>query len=171
MEEEKEIEIIDDESVVEEKIKKIKSELTECRKEKEEYLFGWQRARADFINYKKDEEKNREEFAKFAAKSILYDVLNVLDSIDVALKRSESGGLQEIKKQFLEILKRNGVEVVGVGPGVKFDPAEHESVAENEVESAHMDGVIIEELQKGYKLFNRVLRPSKVKVGVYKIKN
>lgn len=167
MEEEKEIEIVED-VTLEEKIKKIKGELKECQKEKEEYLLGWQRSKADFINYKKDEEKNREEFIKFSSKNILYDILKVVDSIDIALKHKENEGMREIKNQFLEVLKENVVEEINVNKGMKFDPTEHESIMEFEVETDDLDGVIIEELQKGYKLFNRVLRPSKVKVGIYK---
>jgi molecular chaperone GrpE (heat shock protein) len=166
------VEIINEDSdKIENKFKKLKDELNICKKEKEEYLAGWQRAKADFINYKKDEEKNREEFAKFTAKNILYDMLQVLDSIDIAFLHKESEGIKEIKSQFLEVLRRNGVEEIAVENGIKFNPFEHESIIEAEVETKDSDGVIIEELQKGYKLFNRVLRPSKVKVGVYKIKN
>lgn len=166
------IEIIDgEESDFKNRLKKIKEELKICQKEKEEYLLGWQRAKADFINYKKDEEKQREEFAKFAMKSILYDMLHVLDSIDIALQHGESQGIKEIKNQFLEILKRNGMEEIFAEKGLKFNPAEHESIMEEEMETENLDGVIIDELQKGYKLFNRVLRPSKVKVGIYKVKN
>lgn len=164
-----EVEIINEDSdKIENKFKKLKDELSACKREKEEYLAGWQRAKADFINYKKDEEKTREEFAKFAAKNILYDMLQVLDSIDSALKHSESQGIKETRNQFLEILKRHGVEEIESSKGVKFNPAEHESIMEAEAETEDLDGIIIEELQKGYKLFNRVLRPAKVKVGIFK---
>ena len=79
--------------------------------------------------------------------------------------------LQALLWQFLEILRRHGVEEIEYTEGKQLDPAEHESVAEQEVKEENLDGTIVEELQKGYKLFNRVLRPSKVKVGVYKIKD
>lgn len=166
------IEIIEgDENDFKNRLKKIKEELKICQKEKEEYLTGWQRAKADFINHRKDEEKYKEEFAKFAAKNVLYDMLNVLDSVDIALKHKESEGVREIKNQFLEILKRNGVEKIEIGEGTKFNPFEHEAVEESEVEIENKDDIIIEELQRGYKLFDRVLRPSKVKVGIYKSVN
>jgi len=166
------IEIVEsDEGDFKDRLKKVKEELRICRKEKEEYLAGWQRAKADFINYKKDEEKQREEFAKFAAKTVLYDCLGVLDSIDMALKHGGERGIKEIKNQFLEILRKNGITEINAEKGVKFNPEEHESIMEMEVETEDLDGVIIEELQKGYKLLNRVLRPSKVKVGIYKIKD
>lgn len=172
-EDEKEIEIVADEEEIkaDSKFKKLKKELEECRKEKEEYLAGWQRAKADFINARKDEEKRMEEFAKFANKNILNDFLQAADSIDMALKHAESEGMKQIKSQFAEILKKHGVAEVDSSLGKKFNPEEHEAIEEAEVETESQDGVIIEELQKGYKLFNRVLRPAKVKVGVYKIKD
>ena len=165
------IEIVNEEEGIKEKLKKTKEELRICQKEKEEYLAGWQRAKADFINYKKDEEKNREEFAKFAAKNLIYDILQITDSVDIAIKHGGGEGIKEIKNQFLEILRRYGVEEIVIKKGNKFDPAEHESITEEAVEKEDLDGAVVEELQKGYKLFNRVLRPSKVKVGAYKIKN
>ena len=162
------MEIINEDEGFKEKFKKIKEELKIYQKEKEEYLAGWQRAKADFINYKKDEEKQREEFAKFVAKNVLYDCLSVLDSIDMALKHGGGQGIKEIKNQFLEILRKNGVSEINSEKGVKFNPDEHESIAEENTENENLDGLIVEELQKGYKLFNRVLRPSKIKVGTYK---
>jgi len=160
-----------DESDFKNRLKKVKDELKSCQKEKEEYLAGWQRAKADFINARKDEEKRMEEFAKFANKSILINFLQVADSVDMALRHGESEGMRQIKSQFFEILKRGGVEEIDSSPGKKFDPGEHEAIEEYIVETESKDGVIIDELQRGYKLFNRVLRPAKVKVGVYKVKD
>lgn len=168
-----EIEIVNEEDTdkAENKLKKIKEELNVCRKEKEEYLTGWQRAKADFINYKKNEEKGMEEFAKFAAQNMILEMLRVMDSVEMALKHKESEGVKEIKSQFLEVLRKYGVEEIKADKGEKFHPAEHESIAEEGIDKEDLDGTIVEELQKGYKLFNRVLRPSKVKVGTYKIKD
>lgn len=165
------IEIINDDESLKDKFKKLKSDLSVCQKEKEEYLAGWQRAKADFINYKKDGEKTKEEFAKFATQNLLYEMLCVLDSVEMAQKHKESEGVREIKGQFLEVLRKYGVEEIDAGHGVRFNPMEHESVTDESVDVEDLDGAIVEELQKGYKLFNRVLRPSKVKVGTYKIKN
>ncbi|MEK7503268.1 MAG: nucleotide exchange factor GrpE [Patescibacteria group bacterium] len=172
MKDENDIEIIEgDESDFKDRIKKIKEELRSCQKIKEEYLAGWQRAKADFINARKDEEKRMEEFAKFANKNILSDFLAVGDSIDMALRHAESEGVRQIKGQFAEILKRNGLSEIESAKGLKFNPEENEAILEENVETEAEDGVIIEELQKGYKLWNRVLRPAKVKIGVYKVKN
>ena len=86
-----------DESDFKNRLKKVKDELKSCQKEKEEYLAGWQRAKADFINARKDEEKRMEEFAKFANKSILINFLQVADSVDMALRHGESDGMRPIK--------------------------------------------------------------------------
>src|SRR3989344_8705428 len=154
-----------DESGFKNRLKKVKDELKSCRKEKEEYLAGWQRAKADFINARKDEEKRMEEFAKFANKNILMDFLQVADSVDMALRHTQDEGVKQIKGQFAEILKRNGAEEIDSSTGNKFNPQEHEAIEDVGVETESEDGVIIEELQKGYKLFNRALRAAKVKVG------
>src|SRR3989344_5872505 len=140
-----EAEEVGDEESFKDRLKKIKEELKICKKEKEEYLAGWQRAKADFINYKKDEEKQREEFAKFAAKNLLYDCLGVLDSVDMALNHSGGQGIKEIKNQFLEILRKNGIVEINAEKGVKFNPEGHESIAEENVETENLDGLIVEE--------------------------
>ena len=157
-----------DEEVLEEdglndKLKKLRGELKDCQKEKAEYLAGWQRAKADFINARKDEEKARAEFAKFAAERVLREMLAVADSLEIA-------GDKHICAQLRDILKREGVEPIEAS-GIKFDPMRHEALEQVELNDKEKDGVIIEELQKGYKIHDRVLRPSKVKVGVYKNQN
>ncbi|QQG42313.1 MAG: nucleotide exchange factor GrpE [Candidatus Giovannonibacteria bacterium] len=148
------------------KLKKLREELKVCQKEKAEYLAGWQRAKADFINARKDEEKARAEFAKFAGERILREMLAVADSL-LARRSFSEGGEDPIYNQLLDILKREGVEQIEANGG-RFDPMYHEALERVGVSERERDGVIIEELQKGYMIYNRVLRPSKVKVGVYK---
>ena len=162
-----------DEEVLEEdglndKLKKLRVELKECEKQKAEYLAGWQRTKADFINARKDEEKARAEFAKFAAERVLREMLAVADSL-LARRSFSEGGEDPIYQQLLEILKREGVEPIEAS-GIKFDPMRHEALEQVEVNDKEKDGVIMEELQKGYMIHNRVLRPSKVKVGVFREK-
>ncbi|PIS13365.1 MAG: nucleotide exchange factor GrpE [Candidatus Tagabacteria bacterium CG09_land_8_20_14_0_10_41_14] len=147
------------------KLKKIKEKLKRCQKEKEEYLSGWQRCRADFINARKDEEKKREEFIKFSNQIILLNLLPVLDSFDSALKHTEhkeKRGFVLIKTQLDEILKKHGLEPIK-SEGENFNPQFHE--AAEEVESEKESGIIVEEIQKGYLLHEKVLRPSKVKIA------
>src|SRR3989344_43532 len=155
------------------KIKKLKEELGECRKKAEEYLAGWQRAKADFINSRKDEEKEREAMVRFANKKLLYELLSVKDSMEMALERAEeidksfAGGLNQILSLLSQIMRGCGVSETEA-LGQRFNPEEHESMEEEEVSEAEKDQVILEVVQKGYKIHDRVLRPAKVKVGIYK---
>lgn len=153
-----------DEDIVEEsglsgKLKELREGLKVCQKEKADYLAGWQRTKADFINARKDEEKTRGEFAKFSAERILKEILTVADSLELA-----GGELGPIYAQLREVLKKHGVEPIEA-KGKAFDPASHEAL--ERVEVSEKDGMVLEELQKGYMIHDRVLRPSKVKVGVY----
>jgi molecular chaperone GrpE len=134
----------------------------------EEYLNGWKRAKADLINYQKDEAKRFEEVVKFANAAIIKDLIVVLDSFNIALEvlekqeKSEKG-IYMIKAQLEDILKKNGLETMASSVGSKFDPNFHEAVAE--VESEKPAGTIIEEIEKGYLLNGRVIRPTKVKLS------
>ena len=156
-EDEKEIEYIEDEKEkalnFEKKIKKLKEKLKVCQKEKEEYLAGWQRERADFVNYRQKEEermKEKEQFLKEKAEKELPEDLK---------ENSWVKGILEIKNQMENILKKEGVKEIEKRE--KFDPAFHEAVKVVEGE----ENKIIEILQKGYLLNGRVIRPARVKVG------
>lgn len=148
------------------KIKKIKKQLKSCEKERGEYLAGWQRAKADLINYKKEQEQKNSDIFKFANENFIIELLPVLDSFELALKHStnRAGGYEGIKhlhNQLLQILKSNGLEEIKA-VGEKFNPEFHESVGEIKGKKS---GIIVEEVQKGYKLNNKVIRPSKVKIS------
>ena len=165
------MEIINEEEYesAKDKLKKLKDELKAVKSERDDYLAGWQRAKADFINARKDEEKARAEFVKFATEQVLREMLAVADSL-LARRSLGEGGEEPIYQQLLDILKKEGVEPIEA-LGEKFNPLEHEALEQVEVSEKEKEGVIIEELQKGYMIHNRVLRPSKVKVGIYKIKS
>ncbi|MBU4285084.1 nucleotide exchange factor GrpE [Patescibacteria group bacterium] len=155
----------------EHKIKGLKEQLKKAEQERAEYLAGWQRAKADLINYKKEQEAKISEIFKFANEGLIYDVLPVLDSFELAMKHFENNhknteglGQEEIKQiynQFKNILKSSGVEEIQVA-GEKFNPEFHEAVGEIEGKE---QGIIVEEVQKGYKLNNKVIRASKVKIS------
>ncbi len=148
------------------KLKKAREELRKCAAEKKEYLDGWQRARADLSNYKKDEAKRFEEFGRFAAEGVIAEAVAVLDSFDLALQhempKDVEKGLVMIRSQIEDILRRRGLEVMQP-LGQKFDPAYHESLGE--VETDGEEGVVVEVLQLGYLLAGRVLRPARVKIS------
>ena len=67
-------------------LKKLREKLRECQKQKEEYLTGWQRARAELVNARKEDEKHKDEFKKFAAASLIDDLLSIADSFEMAFK-------------------------------------------------------------------------------------
>lgn len=148
---------------------KLTKELEECKKQRDEYLAGWQRAKADFANYQKDEVKRIELMAKFAAADLILDILLVMDSFDLALVRARndkddefSKGLHLIRAQLESILKKRGVEEIKA-LGEKLDTNFHEAV-ETTVDETKPEGTIVEVLERGYLLHGRVLRPAKVRV-------
>jgi len=166
-------------------IEELKKKLQEFEKQKCEYLACWQREKADFLNYKKEEMERVGEFLKYANEAFILKILMILDNFELAarqnfpsenlsgqekeqLKKVMDGFLQ-IKKQIQDFLKSQGVEEVKT-IGEIFNPNLHEAVEDvsSEVlakEGKKIDsGVIIEEIQKGYKINGRLLRPAKVKV-------
>lgn len=150
--------------------KKLKKKIEEIEKQKKEYLAGWQRERADFINYKKDELKKIEELIKYASLGMVLKLLPILDNFDIAEKKiSEKSknnkdikGLIQIKNQLEDFLKTSDIERIEV-LGKRFDPAYHE-IVELVEEKGKESGIIIEEMQKGYTVHGKILRPAKVKV-------
>lgn len=154
------------------------NELEKLKKEKEEYLRGWQKERADFINYKKDEKERFKEVIKFSNERIIKSLIAVLDGFDLALGNSwqKEGnerylkGIYLIKNQLADILEKEGVEVIEAKVGEPFDPAKHEVVAMAENEKAAPD-TIVEVLEKGYILNHKVIRPCRVMVAKQKTIN
>jgi len=152
-------------------IEELKKKLEETEKLKNEYLAGWQRARADLINYKKEEMERVGGLMKVAQEGLIIELLPILDNFDIAeknipneLKDNETiKGFLQIKQQILDFLKKKGVEEIK-SIGEKFDPLYHEVVGEVDTDEVET-GVIVEEIQKGYKIEGRVLRPAKVKVA------
>lgn len=145
-------------------------ELSKCQKEREEYLDGWKRAKADLINFKKDESKRIEAIVKFSNEILVKDLINVLDSFDLALvalgleqdNRTQKG-LYLIRQQLEDILKQNGLERIIISVGQPFDPGFQEAVAT--IESDKPSGTIIEEVERGYLLNGKLIRPVRVKVA------
>lgn len=150
------------------KTPKPEGELEKLIKEKEEYLNGWKRAKADLINYQKDEAKRLEEFSKFAVAALSVDLIAVLDSFELAKMSMEAGspaakGFSLIESQLIEALKKYGVERIKMNLGSPFDPATQESVGE--MESLHPPGSVAEVVGQGYTLHGKVARPAKVRLA------
>ena len=145
--------------------------MDETPKEKslqDEYLAGWQRERADFLNYKREEMERLKLFLGYAAEDILVKLLPIVDNLELAEKElteehknnSFVTGVLQIASQLREFLKTQGVEEME-SYGKKFNPEFHEAVGEMEGKEAGMVGEVV---AKGYMLRGKVLRPAKIKV-------
>lgn len=151
-------------------IKEFQDKLRECEKLKQDYLKGWQRERADFLNYKKNELERWEKLKRELKKEILLKILEILDDLERAknqfpanLKNSDWGeGFFQIEKSFLKFLKEEKVEEIK-SENEKFNPDYHQVIEQIEKEGEE-SGKIVEVLEKGYLLEGQVLRPAKVKV-------
>lgn len=136
-----------------------------------EYREQMLRLKADFDNTKKRLERDRSDSVKFANEKLLVEILNVMDNFDRALQSLEEGhetakvkqGLKLAQTELHKVLDRNGVQAVK-SVGEAFDPQLHEAVATVEVEGAE-EGTVIDEVQKGYTLNGRLIRPSRVRIA------
>lgn len=149
----------------------IQQELAQLRQLNEEYQQRWLRAQADFDNYRKRTLKEKEDLLKYASFAVFEQLLPVIDNFERAMQASKSNndydslskGLDMIIRQLGQVLEQEGVVPIEA-VGQPFNPEYHQAVAQ--VESGEEEGIIVEELQKGYKLKDRVIRPSMVKVSM-----
>jgi len=149
----------------------LKQELAELLAQRDEYLDGWQRAVAEFVNYKKRIEREREQMHQNAVGNVVRHYLDVVDDLNRALKnRPAQGdgakwadGIELIYRKLLTNLEAEGVTLIE-GQGQPFDPNRHEAISQ-EPNADHESGAIIEVVQNGYLLGERVLRPARVRVA------
>jgi molecular chaperone GrpE len=158
------MEAYDDEFVSEEEadsgpaaLKKLRERLNKAVEEKQEYLEGWQRARADFANYKKEEASihgDREERSKA---KLIEELMPALDVLELSIKHHpDDANLKMIEKQFLDSLKRLGIEKFGAA-GEEFDPVRHEALAKQTD-----DHIVISVERSGYRIADTIIRPAQV---------
>ncbi len=129
------------------------------------------RLRADFENYKRRVQLDKEADYKYRAQSVLTDILPVLDNLERALAIqptteeavSLTKGVEMVYRSLLAALEKEGLEQI-TSEGVQFDPNIHQAVMQ-EKDDSQEPGIVLQELQKGYKLKDRILRPSMVKVN------
>jgi molecular chaperone GrpE len=148
-----------------EKLKKLAAE-------RDQYLDMAQRSRAEFENYQKRNQKEREQERRYAFGPLVYDLLPVLDNLDRALaaaqKAGDTGALVQgvamVQSQFLEMLKRHGITRVVAAPASPFDPNVHQAVMQKPTAEVE-PGQIVDVLEPGYMNQDRVLRPAKVTVS------
>ena len=158
-------------------LQKREEKIRALEEEKADYLDRWQRALAELDNYRKRKEKEQENIRKYALESVLYELLGVIDNFERALLHINQTnsidalkqGVEMVYEQFKGLLKQHNVErIEAVGKG--FDPRWHEAMEiMNEDARKHADDfVITEEMLPGYMLYDRLLRPAKVKVSAVK---
>jgi molecular chaperone GrpE len=127
------------------------------------------RTAAEFDNYRKRVDRERRELAEYAAADVLTELLPIVDNLERALQAPAGGedafrkGVELIHKQMLDLLRRRGVKPIEA-QGAAFDPNFHQAVI-HEVSDAHREGEVMQELQRGYMLGDRLLRPAMVKVA------
>ena len=152
-------------------IDQLQTEVEEARAKADEYLDGWQRARAEFANYKKRVEREQAQTYQNASGSIIKRYLDVVDDLGLALKNrplddegaSWANGIELIYHKLLTIMENEGVTPMDADGGY-FDPNLHEAVT-SEPSEDHESGQIIEVIKQGYMLGERVLRPASVRVA------
>jgi molecular chaperone GrpE len=173
MNEENDIELSDeglDDSVIAEEhqgeaLKKLRLKLKEVEMKAKEHLEGWQRAQADFVNLRKRDEEAKLDFMKFASASVAEDLLPVLDGLSLAVSHGDKG-VEQIYSLMLKALKKHGLEEFNP-VGEAFDPAKHEAVSMKKTENKSEDHQVLDVLQKGYILHDKIIRPAKVVVGEF----
>ena len=147
-----------------------RKELELAQKKMEEYLDGWKRAKADYLNFKKENEKRQTEFIQFANAALIAELLPIYDHFKIAWQHVPNEqrevnwvkGFEHIKNQFTNFLKQLGIEEIKT-VGEKFNPDFHEAVS-HEAKEGFAPDIIFEEVKCGYILYGKVLQPAKVKV-------
>jgi len=143
-------------------------ELQKVKQERDSLYDRLLRKQAEFENYKKRIERERSEFVQFASAELVKELLNALDSFELAIRNAKADdqtlrGFELIYKQLLDTMGRFGLKAIEV-KGEKFDPNFHQAVATTPTDDVE-ENTIIEELRKGYLLNGRLLRPAMVNVA------
>jgi molecular chaperone GrpE len=155
-----------------EDIEALRGELAETKAQGDEYLTALQRERAEFLNYKRRTAEERERDLGLAGEDLIRKVLAVADDFDRAIDaRPESvasdpwfEGLAAIDRKLRQLLESEGVSPIDAGPGTPFDPRQHDAIA-TVPGSGRAEGEIVEQVRRGYRLRDRVLRPALVAVA------
>jgi molecular chaperone GrpE len=149
----------------------LRGDLESLQAKSQEYLDGWQRERAEFANYKRRVDKEREQAYQNAVGVIVRRYLEVIDDLERALKNRPAdgdgaawaGGIELVYRKLLASLEAEGVRQMDA-EGQYFDPTRHEAISQ-EPSPEHESGQIIEVVKNGYVISERVLRPALVRVA------
>jgi len=154
-----------------EKIRDLEKQVEASDREAEEYLDHLKRLKAEFENYKKRMVKERQQIVTWAIEDLIKEFLPVLDDLERAIDSASISqdfssliqGIKMVYDHFKQLLKKKGLEEIS-SQGEEFDPNLHEAIMRIESDE-HPDNVVVEEMRKGYKFKDRVLRPAMVKVN------
>lgn len=137
-------------------LKNLREKLKKAVAEKQEYLEGWQRSRADLVNYKKETAAGHGESQERIKANVIEEMLPALDVLELSVKHEETPALKMLEQQFLSALKKVGVERFGA-VGEDFDPRKHEALAkrgeDHKIESVE---------RSGYSTGETIIRPAQV---------
>ena len=150
--------------------RRIDPELQAARHEAQANFARYQRLAADFENYKRRTRQELGDRTQYANEELLRKLLPILDNLRRAMEHAPEGadrnwfdGLRMVMRQFEDTLQAQGISTIPAVGGM-FDPSKHEAIASEETDE-HEEGTIVEEMQPGYRLHERVLRPTLVKVA------
>ena len=144
-------------------------QVADLQRERDDYYDRWLRKTAEFDNYRRRVERERREQSDQAVVGLLLELLSVVDDFERALNAADAGessyrkGVELIYSKLQDVLRKHAVRPIEA-VGADFDPKLHQAV-DQQVSSEHRDGEVIEELQRGYMMGDRLLRPAMVKVA------
>ncbi len=149
----------------------VSDELSQAQKQRDEYLDQLQRTRAEFANFQKRSKDQAIQNQAYAVGNLALDLVAVLDNFERAMEAARASGasvivegLDLVHRQMLSALAKHGVEPISA-IGQPFDPNQHEALVQ-QPSADHPAGTVVAELGKGYRLKDRVLRPTKVAVSI-----
>lgn len=157
-------------------VKKLREDLKKARSEKEEYLTGWQRAKADYVNLQKEMDMVRANTSVLTKEKMVENLLPSLDSFDMAMGNKENWekvdpnwrtGVEYIYQQIMTGLSDSGIEKIDK-VNIPFDPMLHESIESVPTDDESKDHTIAKVIQAGFKIGERVIRPARVHLFEYK---
>jgi molecular chaperone GrpE len=159
--------VAEDESVSPEQLQ---ADLEACRKEAADTFARYQRLYADFENFKRRTRQDMVDRTQYANEELLRKLLPLLDNFKRAIDHAPAGvdpqwfeGIKLVARQFQATLEGQGLSLIPA-VGEKFDPSQHEAIGSEETDE-HEEGTVVEEMQPGYRLHEKVLRPTLVKVA------
>ncbi len=154
------------------KLKSLRTELKDSQTKAAEYLAGWQRAKADYLNLQKTESELRSQSLKLGSERVLLDLLTVADSFDLAMSNKTAWeeapanwrtGVEYIYNQLQNIFRDYNLEVINPPPGADFNPEYHHAIGTIPITNNFSSGQVASVAQKGYKLGEKIIRPAQVK--------